>query len=70
MRTHGPARDAPPREGHFAQLQEAPHLHNWPHLQDGPQLQALIWLAHLHVGVQVQGLHVHFFVMSELLWFD
>lgn len=52
-----PERNAPPREGYFAQLHASPHLH------DGPHLQALSWVAHLHVGAQVHGLHVHFLIM-------
>ena len=47
----------------FAQSQFAPHLH------DGPQLQALALVAHLQVGVQVQGLHLQVSVIGELLLF-
>lgn len=55
--------NAPPRLGQFAQLQAAPHLH------DGPQLQALGGVAHLQTGAQLHGLHLHFSVIGERLWF-
>ena len=44
---------ASPRCGQFAQPQFGPHL------QAGPHLQVFVWGAHLQVGVQVQGLHLH-----------
>lgn len=37
-----------------------------PHLHDGPHLQALVSVAHLQVGVQLQGLHLQFAVIAVL----
>lgn len=60
--TSATGRSVPPRRYHFAQLQLVPHL------QDGPQLQVFGCWAHVQVGAQLQGLHLHFRVIIKLLW--
>lgn len=50
---------ASPRNLQFAQLQFGPHL------QDGPHLQTLGLMAHLQIGVQVQGLHLQILVIGR-----
>lgn len=60
--TSAARRSVPPREGHFEQVQLVPHL------QDGPQLQAFGCFAHVQVGAQVHGLHLHFVVIGKLHW--
>jgi hypothetical protein len=52
--------NAPPRCRQFAQSQEAPHLH------DGPHLHASGWMAHLQAGAQVQGVHLQILVIDVL----
>ena len=53
--------NAPPRCGQFAQSQEAPHVH------DGPHLHAFGWVVHLQAGAQVQGVHLQVLVIDGLL---
>lgn len=53
-------RNASPHNVQFGLAQSLPHLH------DGPHLQALVSVAHLQVGVQLQGLHLQFAVIAVL----
>jgi hypothetical protein len=37
-----------------------------PHLQVGPQVHPFGSTPQLHTGAQLQGLHLHFFVIADL----